>query len=76
MEQNTPMRVAGRTVRAQKIMSSVEDYRGYAAECLRLAQNAADSGDKARLLQMAQAWQDLAEKFATYKTKEAAQSSD
>ena len=57
-------------------MSSVEDYRGYAVECLRLAQNAADFGDKARLLQMAQAWQDLAEKLAAYNAEESVGNSD
>ena len=43
-------------------MDSAENYRDYAAKCLQLAQHAADAGDKARLLQMAQAWQALAEK--------------
>ncbi len=45
-------------------MDSADDYRDYAAECLRLAQHADDPGDKARLIQMAQAWQDLADKRA------------
>ena len=45
-------------------MDSAEDYRDYAAECLRLAQHAADAADKARLIQMAQAWQELADKRA------------
>jgi hypothetical protein len=39
----------------------VERYRGYAAECLRLAEAVDDSSGKARLLQMAQAWRRLAE---------------
>ena len=38
-----------------------ERYRGYAAECLRLAQLTGDSSGKARLLQMAEAWRKLAE---------------
>ena len=45
-------------------MDSANDYRGYAAECLRLAQHAENAGDKARLVQMAQAWQELADKRA------------
>jgi hypothetical protein len=45
-------------------MASAEDYRRYAGECLRLAQNASEPDDKARLLQMAQAWHDLADKLA------------
>lgn len=45
-------------------MDSVDDYRDYAAECLRLAQLAMDPDDKARLIQMAQAWQELADKRA------------
>ena len=44
-------------------MPSPQEYRGHAMECLRLAQQAADPADKARLLQMAQSWQDLADKL-------------
>jgi hypothetical protein len=36
-------------------------YRQYAAECLRIAQQANDDAQKARLLEMAAAWQRLAE---------------
>ena len=36
-------------------------YAQYAAECLRIAQHATDSSQKALLLAMAQAWQRLAE---------------
>lgn len=39
----------------------IERYREYAAECLRLAQQTADTGQRARLLEMADAWQRLAE---------------
>ena len=39
----------------------VERYKEYAAECLRLAQQTADNAQKARLLEMAGAWQRLAE---------------
>ena len=38
-----------------------ERYKDYAAECLRIAQETADSAHKARLLEMAEAWQRLAE---------------
>ena len=45
-------------------MTSANDYRQYAMECLRLAHDAVDPDDKARLLRMAQAWHDLADKVA------------
>ena len=38
-----------------------ERYRRYAGECLRIAQETADPADKARLLQMAEAWMKLAD---------------
>jgi hypothetical protein len=38
------------------------DYRRYAAECVRLAQQVADPADKARLLDMAETFRELAEK--------------
>lgn len=44
-------------------MTSADEYRRYAMECLRLAHDASDPDDKARLLQMAQAWHDLADKI-------------
>ena len=43
-------------------MASVEKYLQYAAQCVALAAKSSDSGDKARLLQMAQAWRDLSTK--------------
>jgi hypothetical protein len=43
-------------------MASGDDYRRYAAECLALAQQTSNPDDKARLLQMAQVWRDLANK--------------
>jgi hypothetical protein len=43
-------------------MALEDDYRRYAAECVALAQAAANPNDKVRLLQMAQAWRDLADK--------------
>ena len=41
-------------------MKSFERYRRYAAECLKMAQSAANDGD-AHLLQMAETWRHLAE---------------
>jgi hypothetical protein len=42
----------------------VERYKEYAAECLRIAQQTTDDAQKARLLEMAEAWQRLAEAAA------------
>jgi hypothetical protein len=44
-------------------MASAEDYRAFAAKCLALAQSISDQDDKARLIEMAQAWRDLADKL-------------
>jgi len=41
---------------------SAVDYRRYAAECVRLAQQVADPDDKARLLDMAETFRELADK--------------
>jgi hypothetical protein len=43
-------------------MTRAEIYRTYAAECLALAQKSQNPEDRARLLQMAQAWRQLAER--------------
>jgi hypothetical protein len=43
-------------------MSRAEDYRRYAAACLRVAQQLGDSNDKAMLVRMAQKWRELAQK--------------
>jgi hypothetical protein len=43
-------------------MPSVDEYLQYAEQCLALAAKSSSAADKARLLQMAQAWRDLAEK--------------
>jgi hypothetical protein len=40
---------------------AAERYKEYAAECLRIAQQAPDANQKARLLEMAGAWKRLAE---------------
>jgi hypothetical protein len=41
-----------------------ERYKHYAAECVRIAQQTTDPAQKARLLEMAEAWQRLAEAAA------------
>ena len=41
-----------------------ERYKQYASECLRIAQQTADEAQKARLLEMAEAWRRLAEAAA------------
>jgi hypothetical protein len=51
-----------RIYRGGPIMADVERYRRYAAECLRIAQQAMDENQKALLLQMAEHWRRLAEK--------------
>jgi hypothetical protein len=43
-------------------MATADEYRGYAAECVRLARESTRPEDKARFLQMAQAWRELADK--------------
>ena len=39
-----------------------EDYRGYAAQCLALAQVADDAAVRAHLLNLAERWRSMAEK--------------
>jgi hypothetical protein len=46
---------------AEDLMKSFERYRRSAANCLKMARSAANDGDKARLLQMAETWRHLAE---------------
>jgi hypothetical protein len=43
-------------------MASVDEYLQYAEQCVVLAAKSSNPADKARLLQMAQAWRDLVEK--------------
>ena len=45
-------------------MARAEDYRRYAAECLALAQRAQNPNDRLRLLEMANAFNELAAKAA------------
>jgi hypothetical protein len=40
-------------------MASVDEYLRYAEQCVALAAKLSNPADKARLLQMAQAWRDL-----------------
>jgi len=42
-------------------VSSSEEYRRYAADCLRLSEQAADPTSKAALLEVARCWHTLAE---------------
>ena len=43
-------------------MPDAEEYRRYAAECLELAQRLTDADTRAQLLEMAEAWRELAQK--------------
>ena len=43
-------------------MTRAEEYRGYAAECLRLSQTSGNPNDKRLMLEMAEKWRELAEK--------------
>jgi len=44
-------------------MPSGDEYYEYVEQCIALASVCAHPGDKARLLQMAKAWRELAEKL-------------
>jgi len=43
-------------------MARADEYRDYAARCIRLAQGTDNPADKAMLLQMAETWRRLAQK--------------
>jgi len=43
-------------------MPTRDDYLRFAEECVALAQKTADANARTRLLEMAQAWRDLADK--------------
>ena len=63
MEQISPHVIAKeKFFRKAPRMASVDDYLQYAEQCVSLADNSSNPSDKARLLQMAQAWRDLSEK--------------
>ena len=50
-------------------MSSAEDYRAFAEQCFALAQKATDPDDRARLIQMALSWRELADRFEMRQSK-------
>jgi hypothetical protein len=51
------------------VAGSAERYKEYAAECLRIAQQTSDETRKARLLEMAEAWQRLSEAASRHDKK-------
>jgi len=53
-------------------MASVDEYLQHAEQCVALAAKSRNPADKARLLQMAQAWRDLAEKRDSEQKKDPA----
>ena len=54
-------------------MAKPEDYRRYAAECLRLAQQFRNQAEAALLLKMAERWRELAERAESDVSKSADQ---
>ena len=44
-------------------MASADEYYEYVEQCIAMASRCLHPGDKVRLLQMAKAWRDLAEKL-------------
>jgi hypothetical protein len=56
-------------------MSSADEYYAYVGQCIALASKCLHPADKARLLQMAKAWRDLAEKVEASQNKPAAKDS-
>jgi hypothetical protein len=44
-------------------MASADEYSAYVEQCIALAAKELHPGDRVRLLQMAKAWRDLAEKL-------------
>jgi hypothetical protein len=48
----------------QNPMGKEENYRDFAAHCLDLATKSNETGDKSRLLAMAEAWLNVADKIA------------
>jgi len=50
-------------------MASSDEYCDYAVQCMALASESSNRSDEARLLQMAQAWHDLAEKHDASQNK-------
>ena len=54
-------------------MSKEAAYRGFAALCLEIASKSLDAGDKTRLLAMAEAWRDLADRASRLAKQAAAE---
>jgi hypothetical protein len=54
------------------LMASADEYYEYVRQCIVLALKCVHPGDKARLLQMAKAWRDLAEKLDASQSNPAA----
>jgi hypothetical protein len=50
-------------------MASADEYYEYVGQCIALSSRCLHSGDKVRLLQMAKAWRDLAEKLEASQKK-------
>jgi len=50
-------------------MGKAEQYRHYAAECIRLSQQCVHLEEKEALLAMAEAWRRLAERAANSRTR-------
>jgi len=46
----------------ERLSTTADEYREYAAECMALAARLADPADKSRLIQMAQAFLELADR--------------
>jgi len=57
-------------------MGKAEDYRQYAAECIRLAQQAHEPAEKDTLLSMAAAWRRLAEHAERNRDRDVGQQDD
>jgi len=50
-------------------MSKAEEYKAHAAECVALARATKDKEEKARLLELAEAWKSLADEKPQSRTK-------
>ncbi|HEX5211458.1 MAG TPA: hypothetical protein VFW22_06975 [Pseudolabrys sp.] len=61
-ELNAPGGVADWNVGRAEGMASAEEYRRYAAQCLSVAERQSSTAEKARLIEMAQAFLRMAEK--------------
>ena len=57
-------------------MSALKDYQRFAVRCLEAARLVVDPGHKAFLVEMAQAWQKLADQAANFKGVQVSTNSD